>query len=83
MSRDLLAQASTCVFSHLFRSDPGFDFKAVIAPMPEVISDALAEWVEDHVDALSVRFAPDSREDRRGTEEHEGDDGEDSGVTSP
>lgn len=46
-SRDLLARASTSVFSHLLCSDPDFDFEVMIAPVPEVISDTLAEWVED------------------------------------
>lgn len=82
-SRDLLAQDSPRAFSHLFRSDPDFDLEAVIDAMPEVIRDALAEWVEEYVDALSSRFAPDSLEDQCGTEEHEDDDGKDGNVASP
>jgi hypothetical protein len=79
-SRDLLARATMRVFSHLLRSDPCFDFEAVIAPIPEVIRDALGEWVEDHVDELSARFA---REDRYEAAELEGDDGDSSDVASP
>lgn len=40
-SRNLLARASTRVFSHLLRLDPDFDFDAMIAPVPWVIRGAL------------------------------------------
>lgn len=53
-SRDLLAQVVTRVFNHLLCSDPDFDFEAVIAPVPGVIHDALGDWVEDNMDALSA-----------------------------
>ena len=79
----MTSSASTHIFSHLFRSNPCFDFEAVIAPIPEVICDALREWVEDHVDALSAQFIPDNSEDRRGAEENKGNNGDGSGDTSP
>ncbi|XP_020165789.1 uncharacterized protein [Aegilops tauschii subsp. strangulata] len=69
-SRDLLARASTRVFSHLLRSDPDFDFQAVIDPVPRTIHDALGEWAEDHVDDLITRFTSDGLEDQHGAEEH-------------
>lgn len=51
-SSSLLVKASTRVFSHLLHSDPDFDFKVVIGPIPRVIRNTLGEWVEDHVDDL-------------------------------
>lgn len=66
--RDLLARASMHVFIHLLRSDPDFDFEAVIGPVPRVIREAWGSGVEDHVDALLAQFAPDGHE-----EQHEAD----------
>lgn len=77
-SRDLLVQVLTSVFSRLFRSDPDFDFNVVIALVPIVIRDALSEWVEDHVDALSTQFTPNDREGQR-MAEGLGDDDNDGG----
>jgi hypothetical protein len=55
-SRELLGRTFSCVFSHLFCLDPHFDFDAVIAPVPEVTQDAVAEWVDSHVVDLVTEF---------------------------
>ena len=47
------------VFSHLRNIDLNFDFDAAIAPVPEAIWGDLAQWVEDHGDALVRAFASD------------------------
>ena len=52
----LLQRAFSCVFSHLLNADPNFDFDAAIAPVPTVVRDDLARWVEDNVDALVRAF---------------------------
>ena len=57
-SRGLLGRAFSRVFSHLLNCDPHFNFDAVLAPVPSVIQDNLAGWVDDHVDALVAEFAP-------------------------
>ena len=75
--RNLLTQASKRVFSHLLRTNPCFDFEAVIAPIPEVIHDSLGEAVDDHVNTLNAQFVHESSEDQGGAEENEGDDGGD------
>ena len=49
----------SCVFSHLLNLDPHFDFDTAIAPVPMVIQDNLANWVDDYVDALVAEFAPE------------------------
>jgi hypothetical protein len=71
--RDLLFQVATRIFSHLLHADPNFDFDRVIAPIPEELRDGLGKAVEDHVDALLVKFSPGSSESFSGVE---GDDGE-------
>ena len=57
--RGLLRRAFSRVFSHLQNTYPNFDFDAAIAPVPEVIQDNLAPWVDDNVDALVRAFASD------------------------
>ena len=56
-SQCLLGRAFSRVFSHLLSRDPHFDFDVVLAPVPPVIQDNLAGWLDDHVDALVVEFA--------------------------
>lgn len=80
-SRDLLARASSCVFSHLLRFDPDFDFEAMTAPVPEVILGALGNWVEDHVDDLIAEFTPVGGEDQLEVEEHGADDSDGDGAS--
>ena len=58
-SRGLLGHAFSRVFSHLLNTNPDIDFDAAIAPVPEVIQDNLARWVDDNVDALVRAFASD------------------------
>lgn len=58
-SRGLLGRAFSHVFSHLLNTNPDFNFDAAIAPVPEVIWDNLARWVDDNVDALVRAFASD------------------------
>ena len=58
-SRGLLGLAFSRVFNHLQNINPDFDFDAAIAPVPEVIWDNLACWVDDNVDALVRAFASD------------------------
>ncbi|KAE8767284.1 hypothetical protein D1007_61382 [Hordeum vulgare] len=58
-SRDHLGLGALDVFSHLLRLDPYFDFAAMLDPVPETISAALAEWVEFHVEDLVTRLAPE------------------------
>ncbi|KAE8799195.1 hypothetical protein D1007_25482 [Hordeum vulgare] len=58
-SRDLLRQSASDVFSHLLRLDPDFDFTAVLGLVPETIRDALAKWVEVHVEDLVTRLSPE------------------------
>ena len=58
-SRGLLGLAFSRIFSHLLNTNPDFDFAAAIAPVPEVIRDNLARWVDDNVDALVRAFASD------------------------
>ncbi|KAE8766246.1 hypothetical protein D1007_62688 [Hordeum vulgare] len=60
MSYDLLGQAASDIFSHLLRLDPNFDFASVLDPLPETIQ-ALAEWVEVHVEDLVTSLAPEVR----------------------
>jgi hypothetical protein len=55
-SWELLGRAFSRVFSNLFSLDPYFDFDAAIAPVPEVTQDAVAEWVNNHVDDLVEEF---------------------------
>jgi hypothetical protein len=55
-SRELLGRAFSRVFSNLFSLDPHFDFDAAIAPVPEVIQDVVAKWVDSHVDNLVAEF---------------------------
>ncbi|KAE8799161.1 hypothetical protein D1007_25547 [Hordeum vulgare] len=52
--RDLLSQALTHVFTHLFHTYPHFDFEAAMAPVPDATCGALGKAVKDHVDALSA-----------------------------
>ena len=78
-SRGLLGRVFSRIFSHLQNINPNFDFDATIAPVPEVIRDNLARWVDDNVDALVRAFASD--DDAVVVMEDEGgavDDGEDS-----
>ena len=56
-SRSLLGCAFSRIFSHLLNHDPHFNFNVVLAPVPSVIQDNLAGWVDDHVDALVAEFA--------------------------
>ena len=58
-SRNFLACTSSPVFSQLLRFDPDFDFDTVIAPVPGATQEALASWMDDHVDALVREFAPE------------------------
>ena len=58
-SRGLLGRAFSHVFSHLLNINPDFNFDAAIAPVPEVIRDNLARWVDDNVEALVRAFASD------------------------
>ena len=58
-SRGLLGRAFSRVFSHLLNTNPDFNFDAAIAPVPEVIRDNLARWVDNNVDALVRAFASD------------------------
>ena len=55
-SRGLLEHAFSRVFSHLLNANPNFDFDAAIAPVPTVVRDDLARWVEDNVDTLVRAF---------------------------
>jgi hypothetical protein len=55
-SQEFLGHAFSRVFSYLFSLDPHFDFDAAIAPVPEVTQDAMAEWVDSHVDDLVAEF---------------------------
>ena len=80
-SQGLLGHAFSRVFSHLLNLDPHFDFDAVIAPVPEVIQDNLAGWVDDHVDALVAEFAPEDDAVVFAAEEGDADD-DDEGDTS-
>ena len=59
-SRALLGRAFSRVFSHLRNMDSHFDFDTAIAPVPQVVRDDLAYWVEDNVDALVRAFASDN-----------------------
>ena len=52
----LLERAFSRVFSDLLNANPDFDFTAAIAPVPTVVRDDLARWVEDNVDALVRAF---------------------------
>ena len=58
-SRGLLGRVFSRVFSHLLNHDPHFDFDDVLVPMPPVVQDNLAGWVDDHMDALVAEFAPE------------------------
>ncbi|KAE8782628.1 hypothetical protein D1007_43981 [Hordeum vulgare] len=58
-SHDLLSQAASDFFSHLLRLDQNFDVKEVLDLVPETVYDALAEWVEVHVEDLVARLAPE------------------------
>ncbi|KAE8818244.1 hypothetical protein D1007_04122 [Hordeum vulgare] len=58
-SRDLLVQAASDVFSHLYRLDPDFDFASVLDPKPYMTRAALIEWVEVHVEDLVARLSPE------------------------
>ena len=57
--RVLSSAVLTRVFSHLLNRDPHFDFDVVLVPVPPVVQDNLAGWVDDHVDALVAEFAPE------------------------
>ncbi|KAE8797063.1 hypothetical protein D1007_27849 [Hordeum vulgare] len=56
-SRDLLGQGASDVFSHLLRLDPDFDFAAMLDPVLETIREALAKWVDVHLEDLLTRLA--------------------------
>ncbi|KAE8820574.1 hypothetical protein D1007_01318 [Hordeum vulgare] len=58
--RDLLGQATSDIFSHLLCLDPNFDFASMLDPVLETIQ-ALAEWVEVHVEDLVTSFALEGR----------------------
>ena len=51
-SHGLLGRAFLRVFGHLLNRDPQFDFDVVLVPVPPVVQDNLAGWVDDHVDTL-------------------------------
>ena len=70
----LLGHAFSRVFSELLNLDPHFDFDAAIASVPRVIQDNLANWVDDHVDALLAEFAPEDDAIMVATGEVEADD---------
>ena len=57
-SRGLLGHVFSRVFNHLLNHDPHFDFDTMLVPVPPVVQDNLAGWVDDHVDALVAEFAP-------------------------
>ena len=59
-SRALLGRAFSRILSHLQNMDPHFDFDAAITPVPQVVRDDLAHWVEDNVEALIRAFASDN-----------------------
>ena len=91
-SRGLLGRVFSRVFSHLLNMNPHFDFDAVIAPVPGVIQGNLANWVDDHVDALVAEFVvaddavviaaeggdadDDDEDDASDSSGNEGEDGE-------
>ena len=81
-SRGLLGRMFSRVFSYLLNRDPHFDFDVALVPMPPVIQDNLAGWIDDHVDALVAEFAPEDDMVVIAAEEvgAEGDDEEDSSV---
>ncbi|KAE8767142.1 hypothetical protein D1007_61537 [Hordeum vulgare] len=57
-TRDLVSQALTSVLSNFFHNNPHFNFKAMMAPVPEASRDILGKVIGDHVDMLSAQFAP-------------------------
>lgn len=57
-SRDFLSQATTWIFSNLFQSDVGFDFKRVMAPVLPELCDGIEKEVLDHAVAHIQRFVP-------------------------
>ena len=58
-SRGLLGHVFLRVFSHLLNCEPHFDFNVVLVPVPPVVQDNLAGWVDDHMDALVAEFTPE------------------------
>ena len=58
-SQGLLGRSFSRIFRHLLNLDPHFDFNDVLAPVPGIIQDILAGWVDDHVDDLVAEFAPE------------------------
>ena len=81
-SRGLLGCAFSRVFSHLLNRDPHFDFDDVLIPVPSVVQDNLAGWVDDHMDALVAEFTPEENTVMIAAEEvgADGDDEEDGGL---
>ncbi|KAE8807136.1 hypothetical protein D1007_16547 [Hordeum vulgare] len=58
-AENVFSQTASDVFCHLLHLDPGFDFAILLDPVPETIRDALAEWVEVHVEYLVISLAPE------------------------
>ena len=74
----LLGRAFSHVFGLPTNRDSHFDFNVVLPPVPTVIQDNLARWVDDHVDAMVEEFAPEDdtvvivdREDGAGSNDKE------------
>jgi hypothetical protein len=55
--RNLLSQATTRVFSNLFRIDADFDIGRVMCPVPVELHDGLEKEVRDHMEALVQKFS--------------------------
>ena len=55
-ARSLSSSALTCVFSHFYLLDTGFDFSSFLAPVDSDSQDATAADVKSSVDAMLSKF---------------------------
>ena len=55
-ARSLCSSALTCVFSHLYLRDIGFDFSSLLGPVDSNFEDAVAAAMKSSVDAMLSKF---------------------------